>query len=166
MSRFDQILDLVRRAEAGELGCVDEARSLIAQAVIDGEPLPKTKMEQLCVRASTNSRKGDDQATQTRALLTWGVLISATADYVTDGVVAMRDGRVATKDGWDYENCQPEDLYATVSRELSERLEAHVATLTDAEPSNDPERNPSDFDEKFNEVVETALTAFLDRKGA
>jgi len=162
MSRFDQILG----AEAGELDCVKEAREVIAQCVLDGEALDKTQMEQLCMRASNNTSKGADQVTKTQALMTWGVLVSAAADYMTEGVVAMRDGRLATSDGWNYENCQPEDLCATVSRELSERLEAHVATLTDAEPSNDPERNPSDFDEKFNEVVETALREYLDRETA
>jgi len=166
MTRMEQILALVDRAEAGELELLPEAREIMAQCVIEGEPLDKDRVEALCLRASENSRKGDDQATQTRMLFAWGEVISATADYVTEGIVCLRDGSVATSEGWDYSNCEPDTLHATVSRKTLERLHAHVQKHTEDEPSDDPERNPSEYDQTHDDVVELALREYLTSRGA
>lgn len=166
MTRMEQILALVDRAEAGELERLPEVREIMAQCVIEGETLDKGQMEALCRRASENSRKGDDQATQTRMMLAWGKLVSVTADYVTEGIVCMQDGRVATSEGWDYSNCEPDTLHATVSRKTLERLHAHVQKHTEDEPSDDPERNPSEYDEIHDDVVGHALREYLTSRGA
>ena len=156
-----QMEDLVRRAEAGETELVETAREVLADALINGRPVDEKRLEQLAIRGGKNGLNKD-----TKALMLWSPFVTACSDYIQHKQVGMRDGRCATEDGWDYSNCEPDNIHPTLPASLIYRLETYVNTLSDAEPSNDPERDPSEFDEKFNEVVAQALTEFLDRKGA
>lgn len=149
--------ELVYRAENGETQLVETARLVLAMALIKGRPVDEERLKRLATRIGENGRGSREN------LLLWSPLLTACAGYIEHKQVAMKDGRCATSNGWDYSNCESESLHVSVSRELSEELD--VRTLTDAEPSNDPERNPSEYDTKYDEAVAAALTAFLENKG-
>jgi hypothetical protein len=160
---LDRIEALVTQAEQHKAPepFLSDARELLAREALAGNKHDTERLTALVKRCSENS---GDHTTPER-LIPWGNFLGCVADFLQEGIVAMRDGRVATSDGWNYSNCQPDDLHCNLSRAQSERLQAYVATLTDAEASPDPERNPSEYDEKFDEAVEEAITAFLNSKG-
>lgn len=165
MSTIDRITDLISRAELAEevlsVGLLNAARDLLAETAMAGEKLDEERLMVLLQRCSTNS--GDH--TTPKQLIRWGNFMGCLADFMREGVVGMKDGRLATPDGWDYTNCEPDDLHSNISRLQSERLQAYISTLTDAEASNDPDRNPSEYDEKFDEAVDQAIAQYLNSKG-
>jgi len=163
VNHLDQIEALVTEAEASERPepILQGARDLLAQVALAGEKLDPERLEALAMRCSKNS--GDH--TTPRQLILWGNFMGCCVDLLREGVVGMKDGRMATADGWDYGNCQPERIHPQISRQLIERLNAYVGTLTDDEGSNDPDNNPDEFDEKFDEAVEHAVTEYLNKQG-
>jgi hypothetical protein len=166
MNTLDKIEPFMAEAEAATEAngnpapALGKIRDLLAEAALAGEDLDKERLESLVRRCAQNYEGRDP-----RFLIHWGNIMGAFADYHREGVVGMRDGRVATADGWDYDNCQPDDLHCNISRFQSERLQAYISTLTDAEASHNPERDPSEYDEKFDEAVELAITEYLNKKG-
>jgi hypothetical protein len=170
MITIEKMTDLVRRAEGGELDCIHEARQVLADTLLAGTPVDETALEQLAIRAGGNVRNVKVDALvgnkdTTTWFLHWGNLLTACSDYIRHKQVGLPGGVCATTDGLNYENCEPEDLNARISRQVSERLEAYIATLTDAHASYDPERNPSEYDEKYDEFVERAIIEYLNKQG-
>lgn len=169
MSTLDQMTDLVRRAEDGELECIHEARQVLADALLAGTPVDETALEQLAIRAGGNVRnvKVDDLVANkdtTTWFLHWGNLLTACSDYIRHKQVALPDGICATEDGLNYENCEPESLHCSrIDKALSVRLENYLSTLTDAEGSPDPDRDPDEFDLLHDKLVAKAIEKHLDR---
>lgn len=112
MTFFDQIETLVVRAETSESPepLLQEARELLAQLALAGTSVQSgtirfRRLEALVHRCSKNS---GDQSTP-KSLIPWGGFMGCVVDFMDGGVVCMKDGRVATADGWDYSNCEPEN---------------------------------------------------------
>lgn len=165
--REEEILDtiekLVAEAEAGvpewdPRPSLNKARDFLAQVALAGKKLDPERLTALVQRCS----KHTENAKHPGDLIIWANFMGCVVDLLTDGIVCMKDGRVATAEGWNYSNCEPDDLHSRISRKVSERLQAHIGTLTDAEPSHNPSRDPSPYDEKFDEVVQAAITEYLD----
>jgi len=174
------VMDIVEQAVMSAVGSpgrkrpdprpyLEKARDALAEAVIGGKQIDRERMERVFHDSNEHFKAASERAragAPRHAMLVWGNFISVLGDYLEGGAVWMRDGRVATADGWDYSNCEPEQIWARIPRALSERWEAHLDPLTTAAPSDNPERNPSEYDLIHDKFVTQALTEFLDKKDA
>ena len=114
MTPLDRIETLVKRAETSEAPgpLLQEARDLLAQMALTGTlakpgAILSGRLKTLAMRCSKNH---GDQNTPMR-LIAWGGLMSCIVDAMDGGFVCMTDGRVATAEGWDSSNCEPDDLH-------------------------------------------------------
>lgn len=110
MQTLERIHNAIQAAEEapdadGSKALLLEARTLLAEAVIAGETLDRDPLQQLAIRAGTRGQRL--LAEKDRTGIAWGALLSAISDYLESGGVPMPDGRVATVDGWNTENCPP-----------------------------------------------------------
>jgi hypothetical protein len=166
MNTLDTIEPLMVQAEAATEAdgnpapFLREIQDLLAEAALAGDDLDNGRLE-VMVRRCAKGYEGRGP----RFLVHWTRMMTCFADYYREGVVGMPDGRMATSDGWDYHGCQPDDLKCNISRFQSERLQAYIRTLTDAGPSGHRREDPSEFDEKFDEVVERAITEYVNKMG-
>lgn len=162
---LDRIEDIIGKAEDSTepRKVLEEARDLLAEAALQGEELDTARLEWFMLRSAKNyQREGTDEA-----LLAWAPFLGACADYIREGVVGMRDGRLATPEGWDYTNCEPVQGYATFSRETWERLERFVRERAGPAPPKETEAHIQWMLRKreiHDEFMETALREYLDRK--
>lgn len=101
--------ELVREAEAGNDKAILTARVVLANALIKGRPVDEDRLQRLAIRVGKHALTAceDRRAGRHQARMTWGSLLSACSDYIEHKQVAMHDGRCATADGWNYENCEP-----------------------------------------------------------
>ena len=128
MNTLDKIEPLMVKAEAATEAdgnpapFLGEIHDLLAEAALAGEDLDKGRLEALVRRCAQNY-----EGRGPRFLIHWGRLVTCFSDYYREKVVGMRDGRMATADGWDYHGCQPDDLRCNISRFQSEKIgRAHV----------------------------------------
>lgn len=119
-----KIIELVRKAENGDPTALDTARVVLANAVIKGRPLDRTRLQQLVVRCGRQAQKVGFRSTRAG----WRGLLGAIFDYLEHGQVPMPDGRVATADGWNYDNCEST---VPVTVELPESLHQKLLACGD-----------------------------------
>lgn len=104
MSVIEKMIELVERAEKGELAYIGEARNVLANALIEKIDIDEEDLFRIFSRATRNALNGGREA-----VLAWSPLATACIDYIDYRQVAMDDGRCATEDGWDYPNLPPEN---------------------------------------------------------
>jgi len=115
VSTLEKIHDAIRAAEEAHDAnkCKEHlltARTILAEAVVAGESPDRTRIEQLFIRAGNRGRAEITalMGTTGRSGIPWASFGIALADYLQSGGVPMPDGRVATADGWNTENCPPD----------------------------------------------------------
>ena len=110
MQTIERIHDAIRAAE--EAPDADsckahllEARTILAEAVVAGESPDRRRLEQFAILAGRKARRALDEGDRTG--IAWAAVLGGIGDYLESGGVPMPDGRVATADGWNTENCPP-----------------------------------------------------------
>jgi hypothetical protein len=109
------------------------ARQILADGVIGGDidagdEEHKMRLQQLLVRAGTNCRNTpNDTAGNIALYIAWGHIVSAIGELLETGGVPMADGRVATANGWNYENCPP--FHLVLNEETNDRLVARARQI-------------------------------------
>lgn len=154
--------ELVREAEGGNDKAILTAHVVLANALIKGRPVDEDRLQRLAIRVGKHALQAveDRIAGRHQTRMTWGSLLSACSDYIEHKQVPMHDGRCATAEGWNYENCEPECIQPMLPGELAHRLRNFMAEVTDATPGS------WQYEEIFNGLVSRALGAYLDSTNA
>ena len=92
--------ELVRAAEAGNADALLTTRVVLANALIKGRPVDEDRLQRLAIRVGKNARA----VVGSPYIFRWGALLTVISDYIEHKQVAMPDGRVATAEGWNYDN--------------------------------------------------------------
>jgi len=151
----DTLKELV---EDGHLESINDACEVIARAIVTGVKIGDDFL--LKLSAECLSKAGNDKDIENSAE-EWARLIFTCVDYIERREVLLPDGRRATEQGWDYSRCEKDSIHANVAQPVIDRLESYVRGLTSEEPSGDPEKSPTKFDEIYDATIEKALVEFF-----
>lgn len=147
-----------------ELGA---AKNVLVDAVLRKESIDKERLLAIVKKCGENvDRHGKKK--EGANVIVWANFGGCCAEYLESGGVPMRDGRVATSIGWNYENCEPVEIHARISRAACERLEAYVNEITKVEPGIDPlgrsGKNRTEYDDIHDKILEKAINEYLDHR--
>jgi hypothetical protein len=141
MITLDTMADQFHNAETTDdrTVCMEHLRmaaELLADGVINNAGFSRKRLEGFALRAGENANKISarsqrDPANETAGdrvlIIRWGNLMTTIAEYLESGGVPMPDGRVATADGWNYENCEP--FHLVLDEDTNARLIAQARKL-------------------------------------
>lgn len=150
----DRLKELV---EDGHPESIAEACEVIARCVINGVSIDDRFLLRLGITCIGKAADIIDEGETEE----WARLIFTCVDYIERKEVILPDGRLATECGWDYSRCKRDGVHVSIAQPVVDRLEAHVRSITDEEPANDPENSPSEFDKLYDATVEKALVEFF-----